>query len=133
MEFPDEIHVQAPVQDVPSTKMYWLVAPAARTPSMQAWFRDATMASDGSSWNSLLQSKITLVLFACDNYLAYSCATPRSNTYKWRCDSFPISFEIGGGSNNVPVVASVIMGIDDGKSASIGDVLNYVFERSKVR
>ena len=46
---------------VPSTKIYWVVAPAARTPSIQAWFKETTRAFDGSSWNSLLQSKMTLL------------------------------------------------------------------------
>jgi hypothetical protein len=49
---------------VPSTKMYWVVAPAALTPSIQAWLSSATRALEGSSWNSLLQSKITLSLLA---------------------------------------------------------------------
>jgi len=50
-------------QTVPSTKMYWLVAPAARTPSMHACISFGTLA-DPMSWGSLLQSKITLLFVA---------------------------------------------------------------------
>lgn len=34
---------------VPSTKIYWLVAPAALTPSIQAWLSSGTVVAVGSS------------------------------------------------------------------------------------
>ena len=40
---PEVVHVHAPVQLVPSTRMSWLVAPAARTPFTPACMRLKTV------------------------------------------------------------------------------------------
>ena len=57
-EFPDETHVHAPVQDVPSTRMSCDVAPAARTPFTPACMSAKTVAA-GMSCGSFWRSKMT--------------------------------------------------------------------------
>lgn len=46
-----EDQVQAPDQELPSTKMYWDVAPAAQMAFMAAWLRARTV-----DWSSVLNS-----------------------------------------------------------------------------
>ena len=57
-ELPDETHVHAPVQEVPSTRMSCEVAPAARTPLTPACMRSKTVAA-GMSCGSFWRSKMT--------------------------------------------------------------------------
>lgn len=91
------VHVQAPVQALPSTVIHWLVAPAARTPSVKrlarngshptldvytpiaAWFISATFWP-ASVLNSLFVSKITKSLST------YSAATFCQNVLKSEAD-----------------------------------------------
>lgn len=55
--------VHAPVHELPSIKINWFVAPAARIPSMAAWLSRNT-SELSMSWYSLLVSKMTLSLLA---------------------------------------------------------------------
>ncbi|PIL32301.1 hypothetical protein GSI_05546 [Ganoderma sinense ZZ0214-1] len=57
-ELPDETHVHAPVQEVPSTRMSCDVAPAARTPFTPACMRLNTVAA-GMPFGSFWRSKMT--------------------------------------------------------------------------
>ncbi|KIH89888.1 hypothetical protein SPBR_01087 [Sporothrix brasiliensis 5110] len=58
---PLDTQCHAPDHELPSTKMYCDVAPAARMPSMAAWLSCATSVLS-MSWYSLLVSKTTLAL-----------------------------------------------------------------------
>lgn len=52
------VHVHAPLHELPSTKIYWDFAPAARIALIAAWFKFSTRV-----WSSELNSLSTKLVY----------------------------------------------------------------------
>lgn len=127
---PLDTQLQAPVQELPSAVMYCEVAPAARMPSMPAWFR-LTTTSWSMSWNSLLMSKMTLVL------LANSVATLVHHVLKPSLSLMMLPLKPGMGqywlqNSREGRHTAIVVGDDHGIGTQVGDVVDRLLEVGKV-